>query len=113
MGLVSDETETPEPENETPEPENGRRSPSESYVDAIEHLTKTPEQRRREINLGIVYLIGAGICLFVFARGEGGTSTFGLGGDTSFGVRGSRSRGWPRWCWPPSAARTSCAASAA
>lgn len=67
---------------------SGRKSATDHYLAAIDGVTKSPEQRRREINLGIIYLIGAGISLLVFARGEGGTSTFGLGDDQSFGVPG-------------------------
>jgi len=52
----------------------------------LKSVTQTPEQAKRSRNTGIAYFIAAAITIVVFARGEGGTSTFGLGDDSSFSV---------------------------
>ena len=61
---------------------------TDRHQEKIGAVTLTPEQAKRSRNFGIVYLLLAAVCVVVFARGEGGTSTFGLSGDASFGVPG-------------------------
>ncbi|NND74994.1 MAG: ABC transporter permease [Ilumatobacter sp.] len=59
---------------------------TDAYLDLAGSVTRTPDQVKRSRNLGIAYFVLAVVTLFVFARGDGGTSTFGLGGDSTFGV---------------------------
>ncbi len=61
---------------------------TDAYLGMLATLSQTPEQRKRARNLGIGYFLAAAVALFVFVRGDGGTSTFTLGGDSSFGVPG-------------------------
>ena len=59
------------------------------YLDALDQLSQTPEQKKRARNMGIMYLLAAAVTLVVFAiGGDGGRSTFGLGEDSSFSVAG-------------------------
>ncbi len=58
------------------------------YLGFLQATTRPPEEAKRARNIGIVYFIAAAVTMVVFARGEGGTSTFGLGDDSSFGVAG-------------------------
>lgn len=59
---------------------------TDAYLDLARSVERTPDQVRRSRNLGIAYFVLAVVTLVVFARGDGGTSTFGLGGDSTFGV---------------------------
>ena len=60
-------------------------TPTEIYKDLQHSVGRSFEQIRRARNLGIVYLILAGIAAWVFT-GHGGTATFNLDGGRSFGV---------------------------
>ncbi len=59
---------------------------TDAYLGLAGSVTRTPDQVKRSRNLGIAYFVLAVVTLVVFARGDGGTSTFGLGGDSTFGV---------------------------
>ncbi|MGA9275415.1 ABC transporter permease [Ilumatobacter sp.] len=71
----------------------GHRPGTDVYLDAVDSLTRTPDEIKRARNLGIAYLLGAVLTVVVFAQGTGGTATFTLGDDASFGV-GAISMAW-------------------
>ncbi|NQY58008.1 MAG: ABC transporter permease [Ilumatobacteraceae bacterium] len=60
----------------------------EAYLGTLGFLEESPENKRRARNIGIAYLVAAVVCLVVFARGDGGVSTFGISDDSSFSVAG-------------------------
>ena len=62
------------------------RSATDTYLAAVDSITRTPEDKKRSRNLGITYLVGSVLALVVFVRGESGTATFTLGDDASFGI---------------------------
>ncbi len=64
------------------------RPGEDAYLGMLQSATRAPAEVKRSRNLGIAYFIAAAITMVVFARGEGGTSTFRLGDDSSFGVAG-------------------------
>ena len=56
------------------------------YLDAVDSVTRPPDEIKRARNLGIAYLVAAVVCVVVFARGGGGTATFSVGDSSSFGI---------------------------
>jgi len=62
------------------------RPGEDAYLGMLKSATKTPEQAKRSRNTGIAYFIASAITIVIFARGEGGDATFGLGGESSFSV---------------------------
>jgi len=60
-------------------------TPTESYKELQTSVTRTFEQLRRDRNLGVVYLLLAGVSAWALT-GHDGTGTFNLDGGRSFGV---------------------------